>query len=53
MLSNCVLEKTLQNPLYCKEIKPVDPKGNHPLMFTGRNDAETEAPILWLSDAKS
>ena len=25
-----VLEKTLESPLDCKEIKPVNPKGNHP-----------------------
>ena len=24
------LEKTLESPLDCKEIKPVNPKGNHP-----------------------
>ena len=48
-----VLEKTLESPIDCKELKPVDPKGNQPWMFTGQIDAETEAPILWLSDAKS
>ena len=48
-----VLEKTLESPKDCKELKPVDPKGNQPWMFTGQIDAETEAPILWLSDAKS
>ena len=47
-----VLEKTLENPLDCKEIKPVDPKRNQPWIFIGRTDAEAEAPILWLSDAK-
>ena len=36
-----------------KEIKPVHPKGNQPWIFTGRTDAETEAPILWPPDAKS
>ena len=40
-----VLEKTLESLLDCKEIKPVDPKGNQPWIFTGRTDAE--APILW------
>ena len=45
-----VLEKTLQIPLESKEIKPVNPKGNLPWMFTGRTDAEAEAPILWLPD---
>ena len=47
-----MLEKTLQSPLNCK-IKPVNPKGNQVLIFTGRTDAETEAPILWPLDEKS
>ena len=42
-----VLEKTLESPLDCKEIKPVKPKGNQSWMFIGRTDAEAEAPILW------
>ena len=42
-----VLEKTLKSPLDCKEIQPVHPKGNQPWIFTGRTDAEVEAPILW------
>ena len=48
-----VLEKTLESPLDCKEIKPVSPKGNQPWMFIGRTDAEAEAPIVWLPDVKS
>ena len=48
-----VLEKTLENPLYCKEIKSVNPKGNQPWMFIGRTDAEVEVPILWPPDVKS
>ena len=48
-----VLEKTLKGPLDCKEIKSVNPKGNQPWAFTGRTDAEAEAPILWPPDAKS
>ena len=40
-------------PLDCREIKPVNPKGNQPCMFTGRTDAEAEAPILWPPDVKS
>ena len=48
-----MLEKTLESPLDCKEIKPVNPKGNQPWIFIGRTDAEAEAPILWPSDAKS
>ena len=41
-----VLEKTLENPLDCKEIQPVHPKGNQSWIFIGRTDAEAEAPIL-------
>ena len=41
-----VLEKTLESYLDCKEIKPVNPKGNQPWIFSGRTDAEAEAPIL-------
>ena len=48
-----VLEKTLENPLDCKEIKPVNPKGNQLWIFIERTDAQTEAPILWPPDAKS
>ena len=48
-----VLEKTLESPLDCKEIKPVSPKGNQPRMPIGRTDAEAEAPILWLPNVKS
>ena len=48
-----VLDKTLETPLGCKEIKPVNPKGNQPWIFIGRNDADVEAPILWPLDAKS
>ena len=48
-----VLEKTLESPLDCKEVKPVHPKGNQPQIFIGRTDAEAEAAVLWLPDAKS
>ena len=48
-----VFEKTLESPLECKEIKPVNPKENQPLIFIGRTDAEAEAAILWPPDAKS
>ena len=47
-----VLEKTLEKPLDCKEIKPDNPKGNQPWIFIGRTDAEAEAKLLWSSDAK-
>ena len=46
-----VLEKALKSPLNCKEIKPVNPKGNQSWIFIGRTDAE--APVLWPPDAKS
>ena len=48
-----VLEKALESPLDSKEIKPVNPKGNQPWIFTGRTDAEAEASILWPPDTKS
>ena len=48
-----VLEKTLENPLDCKEIQPVHPKGNQSWIFIGRTDAEAETPILWPPDAKT
>ena len=46
-----VLEKTLESPLDCK-VKPVNPKGNQPWIFTGRSDAEAETPILWPPDGE-
>ena len=48
-----VLEKTLESHLYCKEIKPVHPRGNQSWIFIGRTDVEAEAPVLWPPDAKS
>ena len=48
-----VLEKTLESPLDCKEMKPVNPKGNQSWIFIGRTDAEAETPILWPLDAKN
>ena len=48
-----VLEKTLESPLDCKEIQPVYPKGNQPLIVIGRTDAKAETPVLWLPDAKN
>ena len=42
-----VLEKTLESPLECKEIRPVNPKGNQSWIFIGRTDAEGEALLLW------
>ena len=48
-----VLEKTLENPLDCKEIQPVHPKGDQSWVFIGRTDVEAETPILWPPDAKA
>ena len=48
-----VLEKTLENPLDCKEIQPVHPKGNQSWIFIGRTDAEAETPILQPPDVKN
>ena len=48
-----VLEKTLESPLDCKEIKPVNTQENQFGMFIGRTDPEAETPILWLPDAKN
>ena len=47
-----VLEKTLESLLDCKEIKPINPKGNQSWIFIGRIGAEAEAPVLWPSDTK-
>ena len=48
-----MLEKTLESLLDCKEIQPINPKGNQSWMFIGRTDAEAEAPILWPPDVKN
>ena len=48
-----VLEKTLESPLDCKEIKPVHPKGDQFWIFIGRTDVEAESPILWAPDVKN
>ena len=48
-----VLEETLESPLDCKEIKPVNPNGNQSRIFTGKIDAEAETVILWPPDVKN
>ena len=48
-----VLEKTLESSLDCKEIHPVNPKGNQPWIFIGRTDAKAETTILWPPNAKN
>ena len=52
-LCTVVLEKTLESPFYCKEIKPVNPKGNQPWICIGRTNADAETPILWPPDEKN
>ena len=47
-----VLEKTLESPLDCKEVKSVNPKGDQSWVFIGRSDAEAETPVLWPPDSK-
>ena len=52
MLSNCGAgEDLIESPLDCKEIKPVNPKGNQPRIFIGRTNAQVETPIVWPPDA--
>ena len=48
-----VLENTLESPFDCKEIQPVNPKGNQSWIFIGRTDAKAEAPILWPHDGNN
>ena len=51
--STVVVEKTLQSPLDCKEIKPVYSKGNQFWIFIVKTVAEGEAPVFWLPNVKS
>ena len=53
MLLNCGVEKTLESPLDCKEIKLVNLKGDQPWIFIGRTGAKVGVPILWPLDAKN
>ena len=48
-----VLEKILESPLDCKEIQPVNPRGDQSWVFLGRNDAKAETPVFWPPHAKS
>ena len=48
-----VLEKILERPLDCEEIKSVNPEGNQLLIFIGRTDVEVETPIPWSPEVKS
>ena len=47
MVLNCGIGEDSWGSLGGKEMKPVNPKGNQPWIFIGRNDAKAEAPILW------
>ena len=47
-----VLEKTLESPLHCKKIQPVNPKGNQSWIFIGKTDVKGETTVLWLPDVK-
>ena len=47
-----MLEKTPENPLDSKDIKPINLKGNQPRILIGRTDAEAETPVFWSSDMK-
>ena len=53
MLLSCGVEEPLESPLDCKEIQPVNPKGNQSWIFIGRTYVEAETPILWPPDVKS
>ena len=53
MLLNCGVGKDSWESFDFKEIQPVNPEGNHPWVFAGGIDITTEAPVLWLPDAKS
>ena len=48
-----MLEKTLESPLDCKQLKLVNPKGNQPWIFIGSSDAEAGTPVLWPPDVKN
>ena len=53
-VKSCAFKRMcIEESLGQQEIKPVSPKGNQPWIFTGRTDAEVEAPVFWLPDAKS
>ena len=48
-----MLDKTLESPSDCKDMQPVNPKGDESWVFIGRTDVESETPILWPPDAKA
>ena len=48
-----LIGNTLESPMDCKEIQPVNPKGDQSWVFIGRTDAEAETPVLWPPHVKS
>ena len=50
---NCGVREDSESSLDCKEIQPVNSKGNQSWIFIGRTDAESEAPILWAPNGKN
>ena len=52
-IDTMVLEKTLVSPLDCKEIQPVHSEGDQRWLFSGRNDAKAETPVLWPPHVKN
>ena len=52
-LRTVALEKSLESPLDCKEIQPVNPKGDQSWIFIGNTDAKAETPIFWPPDGKN
>ena len=53
MFLNCDVREDFESPLKCKEIQPVNPKGNQSEIPIGKTGAKPEAPILWPPDVKS
>ena len=53
MLWTVVLEKTLESPLYCKEMEPVNPKGDQSWIFIRKTAAEADTPIIWAPAVKN
>ena len=48
-----VLEKTLEIPFDCREIQPVQSKGDQPWVFFGGTDGNAETPVLWAPHVKN
>ena len=53
VLWTVALEKILESPLYCKKVKPVNPKGNQFWIFIGRIDTEAESLLFWPPNMKN